>query len=203
MDLATNRRRTLLPGGRQAFWSADGRELAVIQEDKDYNECGLVLELPSGKERYRSRASVSRTEPILSPDGRYFADLCDISRPKLGHTIFDRRTGNPITRSFDWPNRLPAALYGWSPNGEWTAWNWRVPHPTNDGTWLRDEVGLVSWEPGVFRWIDIGNQAIFSPDSRYLFWRRPTGAVCVTRVGPKAAPRQKLLPHVEAFTTSA
>lgn len=197
LDTARNRWQTLLTNASQPCWSADGREIALIKDTDD--NYGMVLDAQTQRVHFCSPGSVSLTEPRLSPDGRFYAALCAISRPKLGHTIWDRRSGKVVTRSFDWPNRLPAELYGWSPDGNWLACNWRVLNSENDGTWLHDEVGLVSWKPGIVRWIDRGNCAAFSPDNRHLFWLRPTGTLCATTVGPTAAPLQPLLHNVDAF----
>jgi hypothetical protein len=209
LNLSANRWRTLRKAAAEPVWSADGREVAVTEDPSatgDGDGAGLILDARSGAVRFQTPRAVTPKEPILSPNGQYLAVLFALSRPKTGHTVFDRKTGAEVARDFDYPGRLPAELQGWSPDGKYLLWNWRAPDPDNDGSWLWDEVGLTSFAPGVKRRIAIGHSAVFSPDGAFILYLHPhhrgiyvrPADLCCAPVQASGA-TSTLLTHVDAF----
>jgi Tol biopolymer transport system component len=207
LDLKTDKWRTLHRNAFNPVWSASGHEIAALEEHSD-GRCGVVLSMRTGTVSFRTRDSILWREPRLSPDGRYLGLLCDLSRPKLGHTLFDRRTGKTLTRDLDYTNRLPAVVEDWSPDGRFLLCNWRIPDPENDGSWNGDEVGLASLAPGVKRWIGTGHSPRFAPDGLHILYLRPYRKGIRTRpgdlcLGPASGgPTRILASDVDAFAVA-
>jgi hypothetical protein len=174
LDLQTNQWRTLYPGASEPVWSADGREIAAVQTSPQDNHRAIVFDAKTGKCRFRSRpTTLPVIQPILSPDSRFLGAIYSLSRPKRGHTLFDRRTGQVFERDLDYPNRLPTVIEDWSLDGRFLICNWRVPDPDNDGSWLCDEIGIVSLALGIKRWVARGHAPCFTPQGWHIVYLRP------------------------------
>jgi Tol biopolymer transport system component len=175
LNLSTNQIRTLRENAREPFWSSDGREIALIDTSpQDFNASTLIVDAQTGKIRFQTDKMVNPTTPLLSPNGRYLAVHPHMSRPLTGHIIIDRQTGKLLDYDFYPKGYAPGPLNAWSSDGKWLLWTVRIPDPKNDGSWLQEEIWLISIDAKVKRKISVGTIGDFSPDGKHVLWLRPS-----------------------------
>lgn len=166
--------RNLRRGATDLFWSANGREIAAVDylTGTDGSDPVVILDAATGEASFNTRIAVNPMDPILSPDGRLLAVHFHLSRPLTGHTILDRRTGENVCASYTPLPYAPGILGQWSPDGRWLLWSWRITVPGNDGSWIREYVGLTSATGAIRRRLGQGSYAAFSPEGRHVLWLR-------------------------------
>jgi Tol biopolymer transport system component len=193
MDLDTNNSRTLREKSYSPHWSADGKEIALIDESEADNYgvtvIVAVVDAETGQHvSFRSEATQANT-PLPSPDGRYIAFSPHLSRPKLSGIIANRQTGEELS--------LPHAgepVLDWSSDSKWLLWTrWNID-PENDGAYLWREVWVTSPDGKNSRKIGDGYPARFAPDGKHVLYlrgrqQRPTDLYVADLQGN----RQKLL----------
>ncbi|HEX5324088.1 MAG TPA: hypothetical protein VFW40_09895, partial [Capsulimonadaceae bacterium] len=93
LNIETGHVRILRSNVFKPFWSADGKEIACLEDltEKSGDGYGLILNARTGKVDFRTETGINPTDLILSANGRYLATLNHLSRPLLGHEITDRR----------------------------------------------------------------------------------------------------------------
>jgi dipeptidyl aminopeptidase/acylaminoacyl peptidase len=99
--------RDLLENVREADWTPDGKELAVLLDGKEQR-----IELPAGNVLYRAAGSLRLMR--VSPDGARLAFIEGTEAP-LALTVVERSSGRATVLAAD----LPGNLFGlaWAPTG--------------------------------------------------------------------------------------
>jgi Tol biopolymer transport system component len=164
-------------------WSSNSDRIAFALNPTgdDYDIAAEMIDANSGRLLFRSRSGINPSNPVLSPTGKFIGVDFHLSRPVTGDVIFNTLTGAAVSKSkdigepdqFTPPQYLPGLIEDWSPNGKWILWDWRVPDAANDGSWLKDEVGLTSLNASARRRIGSGKNARFSQDGKYIFFLQP------------------------------
>jgi len=180
IELATANTRVLRRQAKEPFWSSDGTMIALVSTlTSDFSAPVLVVDAQSGKVSFQTESLVNPIHPFLSPSGRYLAFEPHTSRPLSGSVIVDLRTGRFLRRDFCRRGYAQGPLQGFSSDERWLLWTWRVPDPNNDGSWLREELWLVSLDAKAKHRTGRGMgepwpTGVFAPDGRHILWLQPS-----------------------------
>lgn len=146
-DLRTGNIRKIQGSSQNVGWSPKGDKIITCENnDKDgYEEKIDVLAFDSSS-FMKSYKMVSPRNPILSPSEKYFAVESHLSRPLTGHMIINMENNNAVKINYDMDSRAPFILSEWSNDEKWLLIVYRIPDPVNNGTWMSDEIWLVSFD---------------------------------------------------------
>jgi len=181
LDVNSYQSRLLRNDAEDPFWSRDGTEVALVESGAREGFCAHVVNVQTGSATFTAEPVVRYVAPVLSPDGRYFAVRCFLSRPLTGHHVTDRKTGQTLDLGLqdlthDRGSYAPHQIQAWSPDGQWMLWTMYAmegddePHPESI---LQTEIWAVSLNGKTKREIGVGEDADFSADGTHVLWLRP------------------------------
>ena len=183
-------------------WTADGKEIALIEESKskDFVDIVMVVDAETGQHvLFRKEVFNIGSAPLPSPDGRYIAFSPHLSRPKLKGIIVNRET----KKEFALPYKGEPVL-DWSSDSKWLLWTRWIIDPENDGAYLWLEVWITSFDGKYSNKIGNGHSALFTPDGMYVVYlhgrgkrgEKPTDLYISDMQGKK---KKLLIGNVEIF----
>jgi len=147
-------------------------ELSFIQTDPRTGDCLRAIDLRTMAPVLEMIGWPNPTGPRTSPSGRYVAVEYHLSRPVTGDTMYVTRHHRDITSRYQWAGYLPIKVVGWSNDERWLAVQLRTADPSNSGSWLRSELGVISVDGKHRLKLGSGEQARFSEDGRRVLWLR-------------------------------
>jgi Tol biopolymer transport system component len=167
-DLASKKRRIYLQNAADAVWSPDGKVLALVFKKEDSEQTQIRV-FPSGKLMWSDEFYGNPCDIQFSPTGRYLTVHHHLSRPLTGHSVFDLRTKKEITVQN--PSRYaPPVITDWTKDGQSILCSWRIQDGDNDGSWIREDIGLTSLVNGKFRNLGRGSDAKFVSDGKQIVY---------------------------------
>jgi hypothetical protein len=173
-DLATGKKRVFRPHAHTPRWSADGKEISLIDDSKqaaDESDSPMVMAIDAatGKQiRYRNEV-INVQSPLISPNGRYIAYKPHMSRPKLPGEIADRKTGDEIALPHE-----GGSILDWSADSRWLLWTRLLIDPHNSGSYLWEEVWATTPDGSRSCRFGAGATGRFAPDGRHVLYLRTT-----------------------------
>jgi hypothetical protein len=171
LNLQSHTHTQLSDQGTEPVWSADGHRLALIQMDPSNADVGgiRVLGYPAWDVVRQFPFGGIVIDPKLSPDGSKVAVHFHLSRPLTGHSLFDVATGKELPiGTLD--RFAPPIVEDWSADGKWLLCDYRIEDPKNDGSWIKQTLGITAVAGGKPRLLSLGSDGRFSPDGRALLY---------------------------------
>lgn len=167
LDLGTKRRTLKVNHAEQPAWSGDGKSFVYVTRDKDFSGIVTIRSYPGWKLIRTLRPQVSPVLIFLSHDASKAAVEFSLSRPKMGHTVFDFKTGSEV--ALDGPGRFaPPEIDDWSPDESHFLSSYRTIDPDNDGVWIKNQLGISNVKGTQLTLLSIGYQGRFAVDGHHV-----------------------------------
>jgi len=169
LDLRTGRRTLKVKLAEQSAWSGDGKSFVYVARDKEFNGFVTIRTYPDWKLIRTLHPQVSPVLIFLSHNASKAAVEFSLSRPKMGHTMFDFKRGSEIRLAG--PDRFaPPEIDDWSPDETHFLSSYRTINPDNDGTWIKSQLGLTDLNGAQLKLLSIGYQGHFAPDGQHILY---------------------------------
>ncbi len=184
LDLPKATKRLLAPHATESAWSVRRDILAFVRMTKtdSLQQALEVRTYPDWRLFKALQPAVNPCELSLSPDGSMLAVHYHLSRPLTGHSVLNLQTTQSV--ELNCPSGIsPPTIDDWSPDSKKILASWRIVDPNNDGSWIREYVGLNFIRTGKFERIGLGHDARFSQNGQSAFWLSDHKTGCQWKLG--------------------